>query len=137
MAKSHRKAPSIELRKIVSEVLKEYGDEVEREVAEVVPDVADRVVQELYETSPVGTDTPNRGRYAKGWTYSYVTSVYGTVTVKVHNKTDWQLTHLLEWGHAIKRGGRTVGFAQAYPHIKQRNEFAKELLIKKVEERIK
>ena len=116
MAKSHRKAPSIELRKIVSEVLKEYGDEVEREVAEAIPDVADNVVRELYETSPNKT-----GDYAKGWTYSYVTSKYGTVTVKVHNATDWQLTHLLEWGHAIKRGGRTVGFVKAYPHIKQRN----------------
>lgn len=132
MAKSHRKAPSIELRKIVSEVLKEYGDEVEREVAEAIPDVADNVVRELYETSPNKT-----GDYAKGWTYSYVTSKYGTVTVKVHNATDWQLTHLLEFGHAIKRGGRTVGFVKAYPHIKQRNEYAKELLIKKVEERIK
>lgn len=132
MAKSHRKAPSIELRKIVSEVLKEYGDEVEREVAEAIPDVADNVVRELYETSPNKT-----GDYAKGWTYDYVTSKYGTVTVKVHNKTDWQLTHLLEWGHAIKRGGRTIGHANAYPHIKQRNEYAKELLIKKVEERIK
>ena len=132
MAKSHRKAPSIELRKIVSEVLKEYGDEVEREVAEAIPDVADNVVRDLYETSPNKT-----GDYAKGWTYSYVTSKYGTVTVKVHNKTDWQLTHLLEWGHALKRGGRTVGFVKAYPHIKQRNEYAKELLIKKVEERIK
>lgn len=133
MAKSHRKAPAIELRKIVGEVLKEYGDEVEREVAEAIPDVADNVVRELYETSPKG----ETGDYARGWTYSYVTSKYGTVTVKVHNATDWQLTHLLEWGHAIKRGGRTVGFANAHEHIKQRNEFAKKLLMKKVEERIK
>lgn len=133
MAKSHRKAPSVDLAKIVGDVLNEYRDEVERSVAKIIPDVAEDVVQELH-TSPTPILT---GDYAKGWTYTQETSAFGRVSVKVHNKTDWQLTHLLEWGHALKRGGREIGRVQAYPHIKQRNDNAEKLLMKKVEDELK
>lgn len=49
-------------------------------------------------------------------------------TVKIHNKTDYQLTHLLEFGHSTKTGGRT----KAQPHIrpieeKYSKEFENEL----------
>ena len=38
--------------------------------------------------------------------------------VIVHNKTDYQLTHLLENGHVIRNKKGTYGRAPAHPHIK-------------------
>lgn len=48
--------------------------------------------------------------------------------IKIHNKTDYQLTHLLEFGHATRNGGRT----KPEPHIrpieeKYSKEFENEL----------
>jgi len=64
-----------------------------------------KAVKRLKETSPEG-DTK---RYKKGWR---VSDINGKKIV--HNKTDYQLTHLLEYGHAKVNGGRVA----AKPHIR-------------------
>lgn len=52
------------------------------------------------------------GRYKKGWRSSAETSATG-VEVTVYNKTDYQLTHLLENPHAISnQTHRTFGHTQ-------------------------
>ena len=48
--------------------------------------------------------------YNKGWT---ITKTKRDKKATIHNKTDYQLTHLLEKGHAKVNGGRT----RAFPHI--------------------
>ena len=50
----------------------------------------------------------------------------------IHNRTDYQLTHLLEKGHILKRGGRTLGRVPAKVHIAPVEERA----IKNLEEAI-
>ena len=124
-----RKAPIIDLAKAVNEVLEEYGREVETSVAKVIPDVADDTVGKL-NTSPTPIKT---GEYASGWTTTKETSAFGKVTVRVYNEKKPTLTHLLEYGHAIKRGGRTIGNVRGIKHIKTRSEYAEDLLMKKVE----
>ena len=52
----------------------------------------------------------NGGSYKKGWTYKKEGHIY-----KVHNRTDYQLTHLLEKGHAKIGGGRVPGRAHIRP----------------------
>lgn len=52
----------------------------------------------------LNTNSPSlEGRYAKGWKVKVDRRAkhtgFGRVTV--HNKTDWQLTHLLEYGHKL------------------------------------
>lgn len=131
-----KKIKGIDLGLEIGKILKEYQGEIEKEVALSSYEVGEAVVESLHQTSPVGTDTPNRGRYAKGWTYGEAKSSLGRINITVYNETDWQLTHLLEFGHALKRGGRTIGQVGRYQHILQRRNLAEELLMKKVEEQL-
>lgn len=79
--------------------LKQQDLEVESEKA------AKELVAELKQTSPKKT-----GKYAKGWRIKK----RGTKYI-VHNATDYQLTHLLEHGHAKRNGGRTAAKVHIRP----------------------
>lgn len=75
--------------------------------------------------------------YYKGWTY---TAEGGKVkTYKVHNKSHYQLTHLLEKGHRIiTKDGRDTGKrAPAFPHIAPVNDEVPDVITKKFEEQFK
>jgi len=76
----------------ISKALEEYTTEVEEKLDDVKKEVANETVKLLKQTSPKKT-----GDYARGWARKRV----GTAEV-VHNRTDYQLTHLLEYGHATK-----------------------------------
>lgn len=103
-------------------LLKEYTDEVEEGMEKVKEKVAKEGAQTLKRTSPVGRRS--RKKYKDGWRAKKV----GTAWV-VHNATNYQLTHLLEKGHALRQGGRT----RAFPHIAP----AEEKVIKDFEKGLK
>lgn len=125
---ARRKRPIIDLASAVNEVLEEYGKEIETTIAKVIPDVARDTARQLNTSSPSLT-----GEYASGWTETQTESSLGKVTVNVYNEKKPTLTHLLEYGHALVRGGRTVGNVRARKHIQNRSEYAEEQLMKKVE----
>ncbi|HZH62393.1 MAG TPA: HK97 gp10 family phage protein, partial [Metabacillus sp.] len=85
--------------------------------------IAKNTVNYLKKNSP-----ENTGDYAKGWAKKKV----GTAQV-IHNRTDYQLTHLLEKGHVNRDGSRT----EAIPHIKHAEEKAINEYIEEVEKVIK
>lgn len=116
-----------DLADAIMQKLREYGDEVIGEVKKAEDVTAKECVENLKTDSPVGAT----GKYAKGWG---VKTAYEDPTEKrvvVHNKV-YQLTHLLENGHANRDGGRT----KAYPHIKKNEEIANAAFEKRVEEAI-
>ena len=125
---ARRKRPIIDLASAVNDVLEEYGQEIETTVAKIIPDVAEDTARQLNTTSPSLT-----GEYASGWTETKTESSLGKVTVNVYNEKKPTLTHLLEYGHALVRGGRTVGNVRARKHIQSRGDYAEEQLMKKVE----
>lgn len=104
-----------ELAQELAQGLSEYSQEVADAIKKATDEVAEEAVQELKSTSPVLT-----GSYAKGWakknTYESKSSKRNTV----YNKTDYQLTHLLEKGH-VGRDGRRV---KAIEHIRPVEEKA-------------
>lgn len=103
--------------KTLTDELKAFGVMVDDVVQEVFDEVGKEAVRKLKETSPVNPKGKHSGRYAKGWTYERAKKVKGVNMSYVRNKTDPQLTHLLEYGHPLVRNGKVVGNVQANPHI--------------------
>lgn len=87
---------------IVSE-LNRYAGATKTEINGLAKKVATDGAAKLTTVSPLQT-----GSYRTGWTVKKVKDKY-----VVHNKTNYQLTHLLEFGHAKINGGRVA----ARPHI--------------------
>lgn len=85
----------------------------------------------LVRTSPHGRR--RNKTYAQGWEFKIDTKKANKYGGKVWNKTNYQLTHLLENGHLIvnKIGG--VGWASPVPHINEAYQRIKEPFIKAME----
>lgn len=108
------KVKPADLEKIVSGILEEYAGNIEKGTRAAAKKFAEVAKKETKKGSPMLT-----GSYRKGWT---VKENIGRLVAGgiVHNRTDYQLTHLLEHGHAKRGGGRVA----AIPHIKQPEERA-------------
>lgn len=104
----------------IAKILEEYGQKVAENVDEIAAEVAQEAIVELKQTSP-----KKRGKYAKGWRKRKLKSGRWVV----YNFKYGNLTHLLEYGHVKRNGGRT----RAFPHIKQ----AELNMIKKFIDRLK
>ena len=97
MAK-RRKSVAAQVAKILDdslEAVKENSDSIFENAAEASVDI-------LHQVSP-----KDSGQYARCWTYKRYTNgkLVGYV---VYNATDYQLTHLLEYGHALWNGRKRV-----------------------------
>ena len=112
------------LEKEIMKALTEYADDITEVVEKDADKIGKEATEELKQISPKGA----RKSYAKGWKLKKDKVGKNKYVVKIHNKTDYQLTHLLEFGHATRNGGRTT----AQPHIRPTEEkysekFEKEL----------
>lgn len=112
----------------VKEYLEIYVEDIGEAVEETSNQIGKEARDELKQTSPKKT-----GRYAKGWTVRKDKKHKNYYTVKVWNRTDYQLTHLLEFGHATRNGGRT----KALPHIRPVEEKYKAEFEKQIKDKIR
>jgi len=115
----------IDVSKEIAKHLSQYTREVTEGMEKAKEENAKEAVKELKTTSP---RRPTGGDYARGWRAKRVNNAW-----VVHNATDYQLTHLLEKGHAKVNGGRVP----AYPHIGQAEEKAIVGYLKQVEKVIR
>jgi len=107
----------------MTELLDEVNKEVEQSAKTNIQQVARESVNKLKNTSPVKT-----GSYAKGWG----TKKQGDMDVVVHNRTDYQLTHLLENGHVIRNKKGTYGRTHPIKHIAPVEEWAVDELPRRI-----
>ena len=80
------------------------------------------------------------GKYARSWAHEARSNRTSVITglngYYVYNKKHYQLTHLLEKGHQVKRGGRVVGEAAAFSHIAPVNDAVGELAAAKIKRKV-
>ena len=100
------------------DLMKQYTTEVEEGVIAAVKETADETKKVLSSISPVGATK----RYSRGW------RVHGRAGEATVYNTRYQLTHLLEKGHAKRGGGRVA----AIPHIQPAQDFAEKQLLKRI-----
>ncbi len=118
---------NVKIDSLSSEVMKElekYADVTTEKVKKAVQNAGKTVRDEIKASAPSDT-----GKYSKSWTVKTVRETSNSLELVVHSRNRYQLTHLLEFGHAKRGGGRV----SARPHIAA----AEEKAIKAFEEEIK
>lgn len=108
-----------DLADAVMQGLEEYAELAEDAMKDAVTKTARAVRKELVETSPIGST----GKYHKGWRASVVEEKAHLRHMSVHNQK-YQIVHLLEKGHAKRKGGRV----SARPHVAPAEEHGAEML---------
>ena len=113
----------------IAKGLAEYSQDVVEKVNVSSEKVGRAAVKQLRQTSPKKT-----GKYAKSWTMSTEKEIGQPHKRIVHVKAPhYRLTHLLEYGHAKRGGGRVAGI----PHIRPAEEQVIQDFVAEVEEAIK
>ena len=110
-----------DLRTSVGDILEKFSQEVGLILDDTIQEVAKEARKE------VAASSPGSGKYAKGW------RVENTGTRIAPGSTIYNarpgLPHLLEFGHALRGGGRTT----AQPHVAPVND----QLAEKIEDKIR
>lgn len=122
-----RTTPIDKLNQALAAILTEYADDIERNMGDIVAEVCKNGTKTLRAESRSKFEGND---YASGWTNEVEKGrMYSVGTI--YNK-HYSLPHLLEYGHAVIRGGRKIGEAKPHEHIapvaeKLVKEFEKEL----------
>ena len=88
--------------------LLEYAELATDTMKDCVKKAGNTVKKETQANAPVKS-----GRYKKSWAVKRQKETSTTLEMVVHSRNRYQLTHLLEKGHAKRGGGRV----KAMPHI--------------------
>ena len=98
------------LSKEIMKALEGYADDISDIVEKDANEIGKEAVKTIKQESPKGAT----GEYAKSWRLRKDKKGKNSYIVKLYNKDHYQLTHLLEFGHATADGGHT----EAQPHIR-------------------
>jgi len=107
-----------ELSNEIANILSNYNEDVEK----TVEDELKRTAQELKRDIENNPNIPVSSMETKHYKKQFAIKKNGYGGYTLYNKK-YQLTHLLEYGHATSNGGRT----RAFPHWKQADEKAQNL----------
>lgn len=88
----------------IAECLEEYADLTTEDLKKAVRKAGKTVKEEIQTHAPKDT-----GDYAKSWTVKATKETPRSLVMTVYSKNRYRLTHLLEWGHAKRDGGRVAG----------------------------
>lgn len=107
----------------IAKGLQEYSSDVIDGIDEASEKISKNAVKKLKQDSPKNTK-----KYSKGWAVKTEKKYGETNSHIIYNKNKPGLTHLLEYGHAKRGGGRVEGKSHIGPVEEQViNEFTAEV----------
>ena len=104
--------------------LMEYNNLATETVKKAVKKAGNKVKKEIQNNAPEDTR-----KYKKSFTVTKRKETSNSLELTVHSKNKYQLTHLLEKGHAKRGGGRV----DAQPHIAPAEQEGIRLLTEEIE----
>ena len=113
-----------QLADTVMKGMEEYAKLAAEDLKADVKKAGDTVKKQIEGSAPKKT-----GKYSKSWAVKKTRESSDSIQVVVHSKNRYQLTHLLEFGHAKRGGGRT----RAFPHIAPAEQAGIEQLTRDIE----
>lgn len=122
-----------EFTKTIQKAFEEYADATVDAVSIGLIQTADECVDDLKSANPPGSGKYRSWtRYNNGWSRTKLSAnkKKGFTTI-IHNKY-YQLTHLLENGHALKDGGRADPFEHIAPAERKAQEKLSQNIIKQI-----
>ena len=117
-----------QLAAAVMEGLTEYAGLAADELKKAVKKAGNSVKKDIQEDAPKDT-----GAYAKSWSVKNVKETSNSIELVVHSRNSYQLSHLLEFGHAKRGGGRT----RSFPHIAPGEALAEKELLEIAERKLR
>ncbi|NEW66041.1 HK97 gp10 family phage protein [Carnobacteriaceae bacterium zg-84] len=114
-----------DLAQVIQKELEQYQKLTNEQIKVTVKEVGQETKARMQSTAP-----KRSGRYRNSWVVTTTKENRNSMNVVVHSRNQYQLTHLLEFGHAKRNGGRTT----AIPHIAQAEQEAVTSFENKVKE---
>ena len=109
-----KKTPIDKLADAVSDILSEYGDDVQGTLDIITKRMGSKGVSALKQQSRAKLKVQANSKYVNGWKYEF-RKVKRYAKTTIFNE-HYSLPHLLEHGHALRGGGRS-GFVEGREHI--------------------
>ena len=117
----------------LGEELTKILDDYNEHAVDVLNSAIDESAKEARDELKVAGDFKDGpGKYREGWSVKSGSNFMGVGSKVVHNKTRYQLTHLLEYGHVNRDGTRT----REFPHIAKVEAEAAKNFERKVREKL-
>lgn len=113
---------------VIMEGLEEYAKLAAEDMKKAVKKAGAEAKKDIQANAPVRT-----GAYGKSWAVKTTKETANAMEVVVYSRNRYQLAHLLEFGHALRKGGRT----RAFPHIAPAEERAAQILEQEVEKALR
>lgn len=114
--------------KVLQSIITEYGEEARDEIGDAMRATGKELVKEVKARSP-----KRRGNYRMGWRSETKEFRLDASTV-IYQQNSYQLTHLLEFGHALYQGGRYKGEVEGKPHMAPVQDMAPDVFERKLRE---
>jgi len=118
---------SFNFENTVKWMLENYSAAAAKATFKVVPQVAKEAAQKLKQSSP-----KRQGKYAKSWKVKQEKGRLKVMATVYAGKPEYRLTHLLEYGHAKRGGGRVQGIEHIAPVEEWANNEAVDRIIEEI-----